>query len=136
MLDRLKATLKASGHSFTSSRQKVFEELAKQGPVTIASLAMRCAPEIDRATVYRSVELFEKLGILNRIWHGFKNQIELSEIFTPHHHHAMCLGCKQSIDIINPELEKQLSSIAKRHEFLALSHTIELSGYCKTCQTK
>lgn len=136
MLDRFKETLKSSGNSFTATRQQVFEELAKRGPITNAQLAEHCAPTVDRATVYRTIELFERLGILNRIWHGFKSQIELSEIFTPHHHHAVCQHCGKSIDIVNPELEKQLALIAKQHNFLALSHVIELSGYCQRCQGK
>ena len=136
MLDRFKETLKSSGHSLTATRQVAFEKLAQHGPVTTARLAELCSPQIDRATVYRSVELFEKLGIVNRIWHGFKSQIELSEIFTPHHHHAVCQHCHESIDIVSPELEKLLGQIAKQHDFLALSHVIELSGYCSKCQTK
>ena len=137
MLDRLQTTLKSSGCSFTLPRRTVFEKLAKnQSPMTTAALAEACAPDIDRATVYRTVELFERLGIINRMWHGFKSQIELSEIFTPHHHHAVCQQCGTSIDLVNQELEKLLASIAKQHNFLALSHVIELSGYCTSCQTK
>lgn len=134
MIDRLTQTLKSSGSSFTKSRKTVFENLAKFGPTTTASLAERCRPQLDRATVYRTVELFEQLGIVNRIWHGFKSQIELSEIFTPHHHHALCQNCGKSIDIINPELEKLLSNIAKEHKFLAVGHVLELTGYCQACQ--
>lgn len=134
MIERLKETLKSSGSSFTAPRQKVFEELAKHGPLQPAKLAGYCAPDVDRATVYRTLELFERLGIANRIWHGFKSRLELSEIFTPHHHHAVCQHCGKSIDIVSPELEKVLAGIAKQHNFLALSHVIELDGYCHACQ--
>lgn len=137
MLDRLQTTLKSSGCSYTVPRRVVFEQLAKyKSPMTTATLAEACAPTIDRATVYRTVELFERLGIVNRMWHGFKSQIELSEIFTPHHHHAVCQNCGKSIDLVSPELEKLLAYIAKQHNFLALNHVIELSGYCKNCQAK
>jgi Fur family ferric uptake transcriptional regulator len=110
-----------------------FEQLAQHGPLTPAKLAALCSPTIDRATTYRTVELFEELGIVNRIWHGFKSQVELSEIFTPHHHHAVCQHCGKNIDIINPELEKTLTAIARKHKFLAISHVIELTGYCSEC---
>lgn len=133
MLQRFKQTLKASNQSFTKPRQIAFEHLLKNEPVTTAKLAELCSPDVDRATVYRTVELFESLGIVNRIWHGLKSQVELSEIFTPHHHHATCQHCGKSIDIINAELEKTLSGIARQHGFLALSHVIEISGYCSDC---
>lgn len=134
MLDRFKETLKNAHYSYTKPRKVAFEQLAKQGPMTTVALAKACAPAIDRATTYRTVELFESLGIVNRIWHGLKSQIELSEIFTPHHHHAVCQQCGANVVIVNPELEKLLVQITKHYQFLAVSHIIELTGYCKKCQ--
>jgi Fur family transcriptional regulator, ferric uptake regulator len=131
---KLRSTLKAAKYSATKPRVAVFNELATHGPLSVGTLASQLAPAVDRATVYRTVELYEKLGIVNRIWHGFKHQVELSEIFTPHHHHAMCQNCGQTIDIASPELEATLAKLAKSHHFLALSHSVELLGYCNKCQ--
>jgi Fur family ferric uptake transcriptional regulator len=131
---KLKTTLKAAKYSATKPRVAVFSQLATHGPLSVGTLAQQLARNVDRATVYRTVELFEKLGIVNRIWHGFKHQVELSEIFTPHHHHAMCQNCGQTIDIASPELESTLAKLTKSHHFLALSHSVELLGYCQKCQ--
>lgn len=131
---KLKTTLKAAKYSATKPRVAVFSQLATHGPLSVGALAQQLGRTVDRATVYRTVELFEKLGIVNRIWHGFKHQVELSEIFTPHHHHAMCQNCGQTIDIASPELEATLAKLAKSHKFLALSHSVELLGYCQKCQ--
>lgn len=136
MIDRFQEILKNSGNSYTLPRRTVFEQLQRTGPTTITHLAKACMPTIDRATTYRTVTLFERLGVVNRIWHGFKSQIELSEIFTPHHHHASCQHCGVSIDIVDPDLEKLLSKIARERNFLALSHVIELTGYCQNCQLR
>lgn len=136
MIDRFKEVLKDSGNSYTLPRQTVFEQLVREGPTTSTQLAKACAPTIDRATTYRTIMLFERLGVVNRIWHGFKSQIELSEIFTPHHHHASCQHCGASIDIVDPELKKMLNRVAREHNFLALGHVIELTGYCEKCQLK
>jgi Fur family ferric uptake transcriptional regulator len=136
MIDRFKEVLKDSGNSYTLPRKTVFEQLLKEGPTTSTQLARACAPTIDRATAYRTIALFEHLGIVNRIWHGFKSQIELSEIFTPHHHHASCQHCGASIDLVDPELEKMLNKVARERHFLALGHVIELTGYCEKCQLK
>lgn len=136
MYNRLTETLKSSGYSITQPRKQVFDELCKTGPLTTAKLSQNCAKILDRATVYRTVTLFERLGIVNRIWHGFKSQLELSEIFTPHHHHAVCQNCGKNIDIINPELESVISSISREHNFLTIGHVIELTGYCEQCQLK
>ncbi len=131
---KLKDTLKQAGSSATKRRVTVFTYLQNHGPLSIGSLARAMQQDIDRATVYRTIELFEKLGIVNRIWHGFKHQIELSEIFTPHHHHAVCQHCGKTIDINSSELESTLSRIAHNNHFLTLSHSVELVGYCSDCQ--
>jgi Fur family ferric uptake transcriptional regulator len=136
MFPRFEATLKKSHFSVTKSRSAVFDQLAKHGPLPVTKLAVYCQPQTDRATVYRTVELFEQLGIVNRIWHGFKSQLELSEIFTPHHHHAQCQQCGKTIDLVSPELESVLATLSKKHGFLAVGHVIELTGYCQICQHK
>lgn len=131
-LDKLKSTLKQAGNGTTRSRAAVFSALQK-GPSTIAGLISQLGAQADRATVYRTIELFEKLGITNRIWPGPEPLIELSEIFVPHHHHALCQNCHAAIDISSGELESALSVLAKKYSFLALSHSVELSGYCQRC---
>lgn len=136
MNDRFKEVLKSSGNSLTAPRQTIFTLLTQEGPLTTAQIAHKCAPDVDRATAYRTIELFERLGIVNRIWHGFKSSIELSEIFTPHHHHATCEHCGTHIDIASPELERILAQTAKQHNFLAVSHMLELTGYCQACQVR
>lgn len=131
---KFKQTLKDAGASATRGRQIVFIHLMSRGPLSVGQLARQLEDRLDRATVYRTVELFEKLGIVNRIWHGFKHQVELSEIFTPHHHHALCQNCGRTIDVSSSELEAVLATVAKRNRFLAVSHSVELIGYCDRCQ--
>lgn len=129
---RLKETLKKSRYSLTEPRRVIFEALLA-GPVSHARLADSVGERMDRATVYRTLDLYERLGVVNRIWHGFKSHVELSEIFLPHHHHAVCQRCGRATDIVSPELEQLLTKIARQNNFLAVEHSVEVSGYCKDC---
>lgn len=129
---RFEETLKAAGRSLTAPRRAVFRALL-EGPATPAQLAVSLQGSMDRASVYRTVELFEQLGVVNRIWHGFKSHIELSEIFLPHHHHAICQRCGAVLDLTSTELEQALARLAKTHGFLTVEHSVELSGYCSEC---
>ena len=133
-IQKITQALKESRSSATKGRLAVFNYLAAHGPMSVGSLAHHLSGEVDRATVYRTIELYEKLGIVNRIWQGFRHQVELSEIFTPHHHHALCQHCGKTIDISSQELEIALAGLAKKHNFLTLNHSVELSGYCSDCQ--
>jgi Fe2+ or Zn2+ uptake regulation protein len=132
---KLHVTLKEAGHSITKRRRAVFEQLQTNSPTGIGELARTLDTQLDRATTYRIIELFEKLGIVNRLQRGFKQQVELSEIFAPHHHHASCQHCGKTIDINSTELEATLSRLSRENNFLAVSHSVELLGYCQDCQT-
>ena len=117
-LIKFKQTLKQAGSSATQTRIVIFTSLQQQGPVGITKLIKSVRSSADRATVYRALELFEKLGIVNRIWYGSEPLVELSEIFTPHHHHALCQNCGKAIDLSSSELESALANLAKKHHFL------------------
>lgn len=91
---------------------------------------------INRASVYRTVSLFEKLGIVQRLQTGWKYKIELTGIFHHHHHHATCMLCGTSF--VAPEdkaIEKQLHRLADKMGFRLEKHQLELQGYCADCQT-
>ena len=71
-LEQLMNSLKQHGQSLTKPRQVVFAALQGQEPQTMQQLVATCAGQIDRATVYRIVSLFEQLGIVQRLQIGWK----------------------------------------------------------------
>ena len=124
--------LKDNGYSVTTPRLLVFEMLYAYGLQTIGQLIKRCSPS-DRASIYRSVQLLENLGAVNRIPQGFKYKLELSEIFLPHHHHIVCNQCGRHTDIEQSKLEDLLMNIAEHEGYKLTSHKVELSGLCPVC---
>ena len=82
---------------------------------------------IDRASVYRTVALFEQLGIVQRLQMGWKYRLELSDDFHEHHHHLHCVSCGQTTALPEDnELEKSLHAMAQAHNFQLQSHQLEL----------
>jgi len=133
LLDRLRATLKEKQYSLTQPRQAVFLALQEQQPLSIHELVQRCAT-VDRASVYRSVALFEQLGILQRLQMGWKYKLELSDAFTAHHHHLVCLRCGKILDIEDEKhIDIFIRDAARRFGFTVLKHRFEVEGYCATC---
>ncbi len=133
-VDQFKSTLQSAGYSLTTARRNVFEALQNQEPQTMHQLVLRCQT-VDRASVYRTVSLFEKLGILQRLQAGWKYTLELSDAFHEHHHHATCLRCGASIALPeDDELEQLLRTIAETHGFQVERHQLELQGVCAACQ--
>ena len=74
------------------------------------------------ATVYRSVELLQKLGILNKIDFGDgRTRYELSAANPElhQHHHLICLHF-----------------IEKKSGFQIVNHEVKFFGYCSECKDK
>ncbi|HSX46045.1 MAG TPA: Fur family transcriptional regulator [Candidatus Saccharimonadia bacterium] len=129
----LKYTLKRHGQSMTGQRRILFEALQGQEPQSMAELVRAC-PGIDRASVYRNVSLFEKLGIIQRLQIGWKYKLELSDRFQRHHHHMTCTNCGRTIALAeDSKLETQLRLLAAHNRFKMKSHQLEIQGLCETC---
>jgi Fur family ferric uptake transcriptional regulator len=95
---------------------------------------MRVARSVDRASVYRTVALFERLGIVQRLSHGWKYSLELTDRFSPHHHHLTCDNCGLSIAFEEPALFKAIIfELSRAHQFTADSHQLEIRGLCSSC---
>lgn len=133
--DLLQKILKDNGYSLTKPRQLVCELLHGRDPQSMRELVNLAANQIDRASLYRTVALFEKLGIVQRIYIGWKYKIELSDIFTHHHHHISCLKCGKIVAITEEDkIEQLIDALAAKHNFTAQNHQLEIRGLCPNCQ--
>lgn len=129
---QLKRQLHANGYSLTRQRRAVFDALEK-GPASNAALSKTLAGKVDRASVYRAIELFENINVVQRVWHGRQSQVKLSEIYDAHHHHAKCVRCGSFIPFHSKVLEEAIDKAASAIGFDAYEHTVSLVGTCKEC---
>lgn len=111
----------------------VFIALSGQEPLSMRELVER-VNEVDRASVYRAVDLFERLGIVQRLTTGWKYKLELTDKFSGHHHHLTCTSCDRSIAISQEDLEETIETLATAQGFIPSSHQIEIQGICARCQ--
>ncbi len=133
----LSTTLKNNGFSVTAARLQVFAALEDSGPITMNQLVRKVEASINRASVYRVIELYEKLGIVQRLHIGWKYKLELSNEFQDHHHHLTCTSCGKITAFQEPEiLDDILGKIADNEQFQLKSHQLELQGICKECRLK
>lgn len=127
--------LKQSGYSVTIPRKTVYDALSAHAVLTMAELQRAC-PAVNRASIYRTVELFEKLSIVKRIYTGWKYRIELGEAFHDHHHHITCSRCSRYTRLADdPALEQALQQLAAKSRYTMTSHELEMQGICSACQT-
>lgn len=134
MHDDLKALLKKNGSSLTKTRKLVFDLLLNQEPQSMQVVVKRAEGKVDRATIYRTIELFERLGIVHRLNIGWKYKVELSDVFQGHHHHFYCTNCSKTYSLpANSMLETMIDSMAVKDGFAPRGHQLEVYGLCQNC---
>ncbi len=100
----------------------------------MAAILASCEASADRASVYRTLALFEKLGIIQRLHIGWKYKLELTDRFTHHHHHLSCVSCGKVFTLqADHTLEARLQALAVANNFVAQDHQIEIRGLCSDC---
>lgn len=132
--ETLKTLLKNKGFSLSKPRKTVFDLLLKGGPQSIGELIRQVDSQVDRATIYRTTKLFERLGIARRINIGWKYKIELSDVFIGHHHHLHCVNCGRVYELPeNHMLETMIDTVAAKSGFAPRGHQLEIHGLCQSC---
>jgi Fur family transcriptional regulator, ferric uptake regulator len=131
---KLKVLLKDSGSSITSPRLEVFGVLENaHSPLMPSEIFARLQKEFNLSSVYRNLDLLEKIGAIKSVSLGFKKKYEIGEIFRAHHHHAVCEKCKKSFAIEEERIERLIEDISKEIRFVPSSHNFEINGICKKC---
>ncbi|MCA9309163.1 transcriptional repressor [Candidatus Saccharibacteria bacterium] len=128
----IKNLLKQQGFSATKTRMAVLGAILKMQPASMQQL-ISALPDVDRATVYRTVDLFVELNIAKKVHTGFKYRVELSDSFQEHHHHLTCLRCGTVLDVHTPEIEYAIDQTASSNGFRPVRHDLEIIGYCAQC---
>ena len=133
-MDQLTVALRASNNRLTVPRQQVFRALKNAPqPLSLSQLHSACEG-VERTSVYRTLELFHRLGVIEIIHIGWKKRYELASPYRPHHHHLQCTSCATLVDINTPQLERLVHAIAAQQGFTLTGHHLELSGICPKCQ--
>ena len=135
--DELVDSLDRSGHRLTTPRRLVAGLVAaRDGHFTAADLvtdARRARTGIGRATVFRTLELFTELGLVERVDlpNGDHAYVACEAV---HHHHAICTSCGRSFDISDVGLARMLDKVGNELDFRVTSHRLEVFGICAGCR--
>ena len=135
--DHLVEALDRAGHRMTGPRLAVAGLVAaRDGHFTAADLvadARRRHPGIGRATVFRALDLFASLSLVERVDlpGGDHAYVACDPV---HHHHAICTGCGRSLDVDDFGLTGVLGEIGRRSGFRVTTHRLEIFGLCAACQ--
>ncbi len=138
-----KEQLKEKGCKLTMQRRCVLDVLIHHAEEHLSteelySYVKERYPEIGLATVYRTVQLFEEMGIIDRLnFDDGCNRFELSsQDEAHHHHHLICEKCNKVYEVENDMLAEIEAHIKTKYQFNVTNHNVTFYGTCKECTLK
>ncbi|GBD39057.1 Transcriptional regulator PerR [bacterium HR37] len=129
---------KELGIKITPQRVAIYRELANTDEHPSAEAIYKKIknyyPNISLTTIYRTLETFEKLGlvsVVNILYNAARYDANLEP-----HHHMVCVECKKVEDFYDESLSKLDFSQKTLSRYKVLGYTVQLNGICKDCQSK
>lgn len=87
---------------------------------------------VSLPTVYRTLTAMVKAGELDVLTGD--QQSFYRRCSAQHHHHLVCRGCGQAIEVAAAPVERWATDVAKQHGFVDITHLSEITGLCRECQ--
>ena len=131
-----KLMLKNMGLKSTQGRIAMLEAFSKHGkPLSLQDLR-DIVKFGDTATLYRTVNEFEKIGVVKPVTLSAERAyFELSD--KTHHHHVVCTSCGRIEDISTCDIKPLENEIKRKTKFKTItSHSLEFFGTCSNCFRK
>lgn len=129
---QLEQALRDEGVRITRQRQALLKVLAGSGDHPDANEVHRRAQEVDPsislATVYRTLSVLERQGVVHR--HAFEGggaRFETAD--EPHHDHIIDIDSGEVIEFRSDRIEQLQAEIAAELGFSVVHHRLEL--YCR-----
>jgi len=123
----INAYLVNSGHKLTAPRKRIASWIAGNKGIFSASEILNTLTDLDKVSIYRTLELFCTLDIIHTVasLHG-EQHFELHDK-QKHHHHIVCTRCEKNECTPCDMPKKDFSSFKNVH------HSILFTGLCKPC---
>ncbi|HRX03511.1 MAG: transcriptional repressor [Anaerolineae bacterium] len=128
--------MQLAGYKLTPPRLAVLQVLDETDEhlsrAQILERVQAVQPAIGRATVYRTLELLIRLGVVRPIYLGEQNVC-----FTRAdrgHHHLICSECGQVVEFDECTVGQLQETLAQRLNFDIRGHLLEFYGLCERCQ--
>jgi Fur family transcriptional regulator, ferric uptake regulator len=126
-----------AGYRLTEPRRALAALIAgRENHFTAAELvteAKRRRLGVGRATIFRTLELLETIGRLERLDLPSGEHAYVA-CERSHHHHVVCSRCGRATQIDDAGLRLVVEEVARRTAYRVDEHRLELFGLCPACQ--
>jgi Fur family ferric uptake transcriptional regulator len=131
--------LREKGYRLTPQRQLILSAIeGSDEHVSAEEIYARVTaqyPDVNISTVYRTLELLKKLGLVYEINLG-EGRIRYHAEGSGHHHHLVCQECGRVIDIKETSLSSLRDILLRDYDFRAELKHVGIFGVCGACRKK
>lgn len=140
-VENYKDILKDEGYKLTKQRKVILDAIIDHREKHLScdeifQIISKEYSEIGIATVYRTLQLFEKLNIVYKL--NFDDGFSRYELNLGtgdhHHHHLICLKCGKVMEFESDQLESLEKKIEEDGDFTIVDHSVQFYGYCIDCK--
>src|SRR5579864_8122820 len=140
MPGRLQAHFAERGIRMTEQRRAILSVIETANKHLDASQILRKAQRIDarvdRSTVYRTLRLLKRQGLIDELdlmhingeGHYYERKLERDHI------HMACLRCGKITEFVSDGFERLKRQVEKDCRFRVLISRLEIGGYCAACR--
>ena len=87
---------------------------------------------VGLSTVYRNLQALVDSSEIDALRND-DGEVLYRQCSTGHHHHLVCRACGRTIEVAGPTVERWADSVAEKHGFVDMAHTLEIFGTCGDC---
>ena len=129
--DEIIKIIQQSPYKLTPQREKIVEILVENDEQHLSAeelyfILKEKTPDIGIATVYRTLDIFYELKILEKI--SFSNGVSK--------YHLICTNCNNIEKVSNPIFNKLIEYMRKEYSFEVQDNSLSFYGTCAKCKDK
>ncbi len=135
----LRTILRGSHLRLSQPRLLIYEQLSVAAsplsPQEIYRYLLKKEQKIGLTSIYRSLDLFESLGIAFKIALGPQVKYKLCES-GDHHHHIVCKTCGHVVELKFCDLPRWSKKVMESTGYEVTDHQLNFYGICGLCRKK
>jgi len=110
------------------------EAKAPLSPQELYRTLLKKEKKVGLTSIYRSLDLFESLGMVFKIHNGSSVKYKLCEL-EDHHHHIVCKACGNVVELNFCDISEWSRKVSESTGYQVIDHQLNFYGLCKNCKT-
>ena len=135
---KIEKILRKYGYKITPQRRTILDAIIDINehltPVAIYDRVSREYPGIGLVTIYRTIEILTRLGLICEMHAGGNCRSYLMRRPSEHHHHLICSDCGKVVDFTDCDLGELERRLSREADFKINGHLLEFVGQCRNCR--